>query len=49
MAVYPARVMALGIYRTAPAAFASHLPMLVLVVLYTMTSLWILSQPIVEA
>ena len=33
-------------FRTAQRALLSQYPMLVLMVLYTMTSLWILSQPI---
>jgi len=48
VAVYLAHVIALRLYEGARAAILSQLPMLVLMVGYTMTSLWILSQPIVE-
>ena len=48
LAVYLAHVMAIRVYRSLRAAMLSQLPMLVLMVLYTMTSLWILSQPIVQ-
>jgi len=40
--------MALRVYGDARAALRSQIPMLVLMVLYTMSSLWILSQPIVK-
>lgn len=46
-AVYLAHVMALRIYGAPGAAFWSQVPMVVLMVAYTMISLWILSQPIV--
>jgi hypothetical protein len=46
-AVYLAHVMALRIYGTPGAALWSQVPMVVLMVGYTMISLWILSQPIV--
>ena len=46
-AVVLAHVTALRLYATARAAVLSQLPMLVLMVGSTMTSLWILSQPIV--
>ncbi len=49
IAVYLAHVMALRVYGDARTALRSQLPMLVLMVLYTMSSLWILSQPIVKA
>jgi hypothetical protein len=48
IAVYLAHVMALRVYGDTRAALRSQIPMLVLMVLYTMTSLWILSQPIVK-
>lgn len=47
IAVWLAHVMALALYRQASAALRSQIPMLVLMVLYTMLSLWILSQPII--
>ncbi len=49
IAVYLAHVMALRAYETARAAMRSQIPMMVLMVGYTMTSLWILSQPVVES
>ncbi len=49
LAVWIAHVQAMGLYRSARPALRSQIPMLVLMVLYTMLSLWILSQPIVEA
>jgi hypothetical protein len=48
LAVYLAHVMALRVYGDARAALRSQIPMLVLMVFYTMSSLWILSQPIVK-
>lgn len=47
-AVYLAHVVALGAFADAAAARRSQYPMLVLMVGYTMTSLWILAQPVVE-
>jgi len=47
MAVYVAHVMAMRVYSDRSAALRSQIPMLVLMVAYTMLSLWILSQPIV--
>jgi len=47
-AVYLAHVMALRVFVTARQVLFSQLPMLVLMVAYTMVSLWILSQPIVS-
>jgi hypothetical protein len=47
MAVYVAHVMAMRVFSDRRAALRSQLPMLVLMVVYTMLSLWILSQPIV--
>jgi hypothetical protein len=46
-AVYVAHVMALRVFPTARQALFSQLPMVALMVGYTMVSLWILSQPIV--
>jgi hypothetical protein len=48
-AVYLAHVTALRVYPDARTALRSQIPMLVLMVLYTMSSLWILSQPVVRA
>jgi hypothetical protein len=49
VAVYLAHVMALRVYGDPRTALRSQVPMLVLMVYYTMSSLWILSQPIVRA
>ena len=49
LAVYLAHVMALRVYGDPRTALRSQIPMLVLMVLYTMSSLWILSQPVVKA
>jgi hypothetical protein len=48
VAVYLAHVMALRTFRNSHAALRSQIPMLFLMVGYTMLSLWILAQPIVE-
>jgi hypothetical protein len=48
IAVYLAHSISLRLVRDPGRALSSQLPMLVLMVLYTMTSLWILAQPIVE-
>lgn len=48
IAVFLAHVMALRVFGEVRAAVRSQLPMIVLMVGYTMASLWILSQPIVE-
>jgi hypothetical protein len=48
IAVYLAHSISLRLLRDPGRALKSQLPMLVLMVLYTMTSLWILAQPIVE-
>jgi hypothetical protein len=48
IAVYVAHVTALRIFHTRRLALLSQIPMLLLMVGYTMCSLWILSQPIVE-
>ncbi|MBT3371021.1 MAG: hypothetical protein HOE98_23530 [Rhodospirillaceae bacterium] len=47
-AVYIAHVMALWVFEDRGAALRSQIPMLVLMIGYTMISLWILSQPIVN-
>ena len=49
IAVFLAHVMALRAFPTTRAALLSQIPMLVLMVGYTMISLWILSQPVVES
>jgi hypothetical protein len=48
IAVYLSHVTALRLFRDRAAALKSQIPMLALMVGYTMISLWILSQPIVE-
>jgi hypothetical protein len=48
IAVWVAHVVALREYRDRRAALLSQLPMLVLMVGYTVVSLWIIAQPIVE-
>jgi hypothetical protein len=48
IAVYLAHVTALRLFRETRAALISQIPMVLLMVGYTMCSLWILSQPIVE-
>ncbi|HEY5127621.1 MAG TPA: hypothetical protein VIJ35_10055 [Bradyrhizobium sp.] len=48
VAVYLSHVTALRVFRSRRAALVSQIPMIVLMVGYTMISLWILSQPIVE-
>lgn len=47
LAVYVAHIMAMRVFADRGAALRSQIPMLVLMVVYTMISLWILSQPIV--
>jgi dipeptide/tripeptide permease len=49
IAVYLAHLRASERFRLARNALISQYPMLVLMVAYTMTSLWILAQPITEA
>ena len=49
LAVYVAHVVALREFRDRRAALRSQLPMLVLMVGYTVVSLWIIAQPIVES
>ena len=46
IAVYVAHRMALNTFGTRRAALLSQIPMLLLMVAYTMTSLWMLAQPI---
>ena len=48
IAVYLSHVTALRMFRDARAALVSQIPMVLLMIGYTMISLWILSQPIVE-
>lgn len=48
LAVYLAHVTALQLYETRRAALWSQMPMVALMIGYTMVSLWILSQPIVS-
>ena len=48
MAVYVAHLTAVHIFIDRELAIRSQLPMLALMIVYTMTSLWILSQPIVN-
>ena len=47
IAVFLAHVEALRLFGTRRAALVSQIPMVVLMVAYTMSSLWILAQPIV--
>jgi hypothetical protein len=47
LAVYIAHVMAVRVFEDPARALRSQIPMLILMVGYTMISLWILSQPIV--
>ncbi len=49
IAVYVAHVVALREFRDRRAALRSQLPMLLLMVGYTVVSLWIIAQPIVES
>lgn len=46
--VYVAHVAALQVFRDRRAALLSQVPMVVLMMVYTMSSLWILAQPIVS-
>jgi hypothetical protein len=48
LAVYIAHVMALRIFQNSAKALRSQIPMLILMVCYTMISLWVLSQPIIS-
>ncbi len=47
-AVYIAHIMAIRVFTERDAALRSQMPMLVLMVAYTMISLWVMSQPIVN-
>ncbi|MEE2881005.1 MAG: hypothetical protein VX643_03300 [Chloroflexota bacterium] len=47
-AVYLSHIKALELYRNSSIALKSQFPMLVLMVFYTMVSLWIVSRPITE-
>src|SRR5262245_23200350 len=47
-AIYLSHVTALRLFANRRAALRSQIPMVALMVIYTMLSLWILSQPIVE-
>ena len=48
IAVYLSHITALWVFEDRHAALRSQIPMLVLMIGYTMVSLWILSQPIVN-
>jgi hypothetical protein len=48
LAVYLAHATALGVFGDPRRAVRSQIPMLVLMVGYTMVSLWILAQPVIE-
>ena len=48
-AVYLAHVMAMRVYTDKRAALRSQYPMLLLMIGYTMVSLWIIAQPIVTS
>jgi hypothetical protein len=48
LAVYLAHVMAFRVFPSRARALRSQIPMLILMVAYTMVSLWILSQPIIS-
>ena len=48
IAVYVAHVIAINKFLTYSSALKSQLPMLILMVFYTVLSLWILAQPIIE-
>jgi hypothetical protein len=48
IAVYVAHIMAIRVFAERLAALKSQVPMLVLMIGYTMVSLWVLSQPIVD-
>lgn len=49
MAVCLAHLMALSVFKDSRLALRSQYPMVVLMVCYTMISLWILAQPIVSS
>ena len=48
IAVYLAHLRAAGLFRNGQLALKSQLPMLLLMVIYTVVSLWIISRPITE-
>ena len=48
VAVYISHLMALWVFEDRNAALRSQIPMMVLMIAYTMISLWILSQPIIN-
>jgi hypothetical protein len=48
IAVYLAHLVALRLLEDRQKALQSQLPMLALMILYTVFSLWILSQPVIE-
>ena len=48
IAVYVAHVLALRIFKDRKQALISQIPMLILMIGYTMLSLWILAQPLIE-
>jgi hypothetical protein len=48
IAVYLSHVLAIRLFENRRGALWSQLPMLLLMVFYTLASLWILAQPIIE-
>ena len=48
IAVYLSHVKALAMYKDSSQALRSQIPMLVLMVIYTVVSLWIISRPMTE-
>ncbi len=48
LAVYVSHVMALKLFKSHSNAIRSQYPMLLLMLIYTAISLWILSMPIIE-
>jgi hypothetical protein len=48
MAIYLSHIEALKLFKERSQALRSQYPMLILMVGYTMVSLWIFAQPIVE-
>ena len=47
LAVYPAHNVALSLFKETRATIGNQLPLLFLMVAYTVLSLWIIAQPIV--
>ena len=47
IAVYIGHIYALGMYRSQKISVRSQYPMLVLMIGYTVTSIWILAQPVI--